>query len=828
MRSSVWYLSLIAAILFVCPSGRTGTCLAQWTNSPSFNLFIDVTFTDGMDEQWKPGAVSDGAGGTIIGWISGGRVFAQRVTNAGIKQWDVGGWGCVPICMTGACYALSIISDAGGGAFLTWHDLRSGSRYQVYAQWVDNAGVPRWQSDGVAICPSPADQFHPAIAADGAGGAIIAWEDMRNSGPGIYNHDIYVQRVDGNGAALWPSNGVALSIAPGMQLRPKVLRDGTGGAIVAWDDHRGGSFDSYAQRIDANGNIQWDLNGAPICTANGDQTYQRMVSDGNGGVVIVWQDWRNWNWDIYAQRVDANGKVQWLPDAVAVGYLPQNQEAPSIIGDGAGGAIIVWQDYRSSNHYDVFAQRIDGNGAIKWWPPNGRSICTAQGHQTSPVIVEDGLGGAIIAWVDGRLGGVSDIYAQRISAVGGLMWATEGVALCTAENNQAWPVLVTDGAGGTIGVWNDFRAGGTWRVYAQRVDAQGQLVGIPPYGNIMGNVTLAGAVVAGLKVMLADMGGNPLPDIMPTTTDENGHYSFNNVLSVPYFVIVVEPLGYYCDQGWQYVTLAPGATLTVDFTLEPAVSINSVKGKGYWMHQFGACVTGNGKTQEGDEYSLLYLIGLVQQHYTPHFDVFANAVTLVDWLQLLCSKNHETMLDRAKGELSALVLNLASQKIGQYMVVTADNRTAGDVLTYVSQLATDGSPSNDELAKDLAEEVNNQKTIRAGIVPVGGILYKGLSGTIDWRFDKNLEAPKSYALYNNYPNPFNPSTTIKYELPKTSEVRLSVFDMLGREVSVLVNERRDAGVHEVRFIASNFSSGVYLYRIRAGEFVQTRKLLLLK
>jgi hypothetical protein len=83
-------------------------------------------------------------------------------------------------------------------------------------------------------------------------------------------------------------------------------------------------------------------------------------------------------------------------------------------------------------------------------------------------------------------------------------------------------------------------------------------------------------------------------------------------------------------------------------------------------------------------------------------------------------------------------------------------------------------------------------------------------------------------LSQNYPNPFNPSTTIKYELPKTSEVRLSVFDMLGREVSVLVNERRDAGVHEVRFIASNFSSGVYLYRIRAGEFVQTRKLLLLK
>lgn len=83
-------------------------------------------------------------------------------------------------------------------------------------------------------------------------------------------------------------------------------------------------------------------------------------------------------------------------------------------------------------------------------------------------------------------------------------------------------------------------------------------------------------------------------------------------------------------------------------------------------------------------------------------------------------------------------------------------------------------------------------------------------------------------MSQNYPNPFNPSTTIKYELPRSSEVKLSVFDMLGREVSVLVNERRDAGVHEVKFDGSNLASGVYFYRLQAGDFVQSRKLVLLK
>jgi len=88
--------------------------------------------------------------------------------------------------------------------------------------------------------------------------------------------------------------------------------------------------------------------------------------------------------------------------------------------------------------------------------------------------------------------------------------------------------------------------------------------------------------------------------------------------------------------------------------------------------------------------------------------------------------------------------------------------------------------------------------------------------------------PTVARLDQNYPNPFNPGTTIKYELPKLAVVRLSVFDILGREVSVLVNERRDAGVHEVKFDGSKIASGVYFYRLRAGDFEQTRKLVVLR
>ena len=98
------------------------------------------------------------------------------------------------------------------------------------------------------------------------------------------------------------------------------------------------------------------------------------------------------------------------------------------------------------------------------------------------------------------------------------------------------------------------------------------------------------------------------------------------------------------------------------------------------------------------------------------------------------------------------------------------------------------------------------------------------------------QMPKSYALLQNYPNPFNPTTTISYQLPVSSNVTLKIFDLLGREVTTLVNERKDAGTYSVRWNASGFASGMYLVRIQArptnggqaGSFVDTKKVLLMK
>jgi hypothetical protein len=92
----------------------------------------------------------------------------------------------------------------------------------------------------------------------------------------------------------------------------------------------------------------------------------------------------------------------------------------------------------------------------------------------------------------------------------------------------------------------------------------------------------------------------------------------------------------------------------------------------------------------------------------------------------------------------------------------------------------------------------------------------------------NEQTPKEYSLGDNYPNPFNPSTTINYSLPVDEKVVLKVYDILGKEVAILVNEQKPAGNYQIKFNASLLSSGVYIYKLQAGDFISSKKMLLLK
>ena len=101
--------------------------------------------------------------------------------------------------------------------------------------------------------------------------------------------------------------------------------------------------------------------------------------------------------------------------------------------------------------------------------------------------------------------------------------------------------------------------------------------------------------------------------------------------------------------------------------------------------------------------------------------------------------------------------------------------------------------------------------------------YQTVLGNIE-----TVEIPNHYSLSQNYPNPFNPVTTIKYGIPKTSNVLIRIYDVLGNEVLTIINEKKSPGVYSESFNASNLSSGVYFYKIEAGSFTDVKKMVLIK
>ncbi len=370
-----------------------------------------------------------------------------------------------------------IVSDGQGGAIIAWQDGRDGT-LNIYAQRVDGTGNTLWTHDGVALCTAAHDQREPQIASDGTGGAIVAWTDYR-SGLIFGPTDVYAQRVDASGNVLWAADGVSLCNVAGNQGPRAIMSDGSGGAIVAWGDRRTTNLDIYVQRVNSNGAPQWTANGVAFCTAVGDQYFVSIDSDGAGGMIGTWTDGRIVSDEsVYAQRVDGAGVALWAVNGVAVCNLPNSQRESNILGDGAGGAMVFWDDYRSGQG-DLYAQRLNASG-VSQWAANGIVLCSAPDFQGQPYSVSDGSSGAIVVWSDYR-GGTSDLYAQRINSAGISQWAANGLALCdTLLVNRGFNSVTADGAGGVIATFQEGSGlGGDGDIYAQRLDSSGARVWEP-------------------------------------------------------------------------------------------------------------------------------------------------------------------------------------------------------------------------------------------------------------------------------------------------------------------------------------------------------------
>ena len=345
----------------------------------------EIAVSAASDGQFMPQAVSDGRGGAIVAWEdyrtgTDWDIYAQRVNAVGKAEWKTDG---VPICLAEWNQRRLRMARSANQVIAVWNDRRGKTNWDIYAQAIDPSGNVLWQANGVPVCTNDADQSTQAILSDGAGGAIFVWEDARRSAE---HQDLYIQRLDANGQPMWKVDGIPVFPSDSLQSDPILLADGANGFYIVWWDVIGyESWHIMAFRLNMDGLPVWD---SPVVVSplDGMQGIPRVASDHDGGLIIAWQIYENFiNDNLYAQRIDPKGRKLWANEGVKICDAPGIQKNASITSDGNGGVIAVWSDERDV-YSDLYAQRVGAFGTIRW-KENGVPICTAGGHQDRPFIV---------------------------------------------------------------------------------------------------------------------------------------------------------------------------------------------------------------------------------------------------------------------------------------------------------------------------------------------------------------------------------------------------------------------------------------------------------
>lgn len=458
---------------------------AAWPASSATGVAVCVAAGD----QMRPAVTTDGDGGVLVFWYDGrsgnADVYGQRVRADGSLDpaWPVGGRA---VCVA-AGNQLNVVAvpDGSGGALVTWIDSRSGAGTDLYGQHVLGDGTldPAWPATGLAIVAAAGDQTSQVLVRDGQSGVFLAWQDLRAGSTA----DIYAQRILSTGmvAPGWPANGLGVCLASGGQTRPTMVQSSSGGVLIAWEDARTDSSDVYALRVSASGvaDPAWPVNGRAICTETRGQVTPVSTPDGAGGAILAWADARSGtSFDLYAAHVQMDGTVDsaWPSGGRLISDAANHQQSPVMVTDAAGGAFVLWRDFRATISFnDLYAHHIQSGGGLDpGWPTNGLALCTATNNQLNFVTQPDGNGGMFVAWGDRRDQSSSDIYALRMNSNGTMAvgWTTNGTAVSTAAHDQIIPQVILDGAGGIILAWQDNRSSSI-DIYAARIDGNGQLGG---------------------------------------------------------------------------------------------------------------------------------------------------------------------------------------------------------------------------------------------------------------------------------------------------------------------------------------------------------------
>ncbi len=773
-------------------------------------------------DQSSPKLCPDGRGGAYIVWsdrrseIHSGDLYFQRVDDRGNPYFDPDS-GAILCDEVREQFKCRIMYGGEASAIFTWEDYRNdptNTVSDIYAQKVDSLGNFVWGSNSVVVCNAPYTQDGARLTTDGAGGAIIAWEDQRVLGA-PFESDIYVQRILANGIAAWTTNGVEICNETGWQHSVLLKPDLNSGAFLVWADLRTGSIGLYIQHVNNSGQIQMTTNGVRVhygidgnvdnpmivqatptrfltvwedtrfagttlfvqvvdqdgnlyLQENGDSLYtivekeaieeSQLVTDFQQGGLLVWRDNRPSNNgfnQVFAQRLDSDGTPLWTFGGVHVFSILEEQQYPHIAGDESGGAFVAWSGIVPGLMYiRIYAQHLDASGNQMWNQRIQVSVSYDVMEDFCRGAVPDGEGGVIITWYGG-VSGDYNVLAQKLDANGNALWQAGGLEVCNVINNQKQPVVIPDGTGGAVFAWEDKRDSVDINVVAQRVDRSGNLVW-PDTGLIVCDTS---NVQGGIQLE-KDSDGN----IFIIWED------YRDSVSLDLYMQKITPSG---------ELLFPHNGLTVVEEVKDQVAPKMV-------------------SDSEDGVYIVWQDGRVAAIDSIRDDIYCSHIV-------------------GNGEL-ADPTGWSWQANGNVVCDAVD-------FQYFPAIATDGEGGGIVVWSDLRA---------SGKDPVFNLFMQRINDfTTSVEIEKSQPVPVKFSLEQNYPNPFNPATRIRYNLSHTGHVKLVIYDILGRKVRILQNQVMTSGSHEVIWNGKNssgtyVSSGIYFYKLEVNDDSIIRKMVLLK
>jgi hypothetical protein len=342
-------------------------------------------------------------------------------------------------------------------------------------------------------------------------------------------------------------------------------------------------------------------------------------------------------------------------------------------------------------------------------------------------------------------------------------------------------------------------------------------------GSVLASCPAAGTGVLGVTVDVYRFGTGDL--VGSAVTDNTGHYAMASLPPGDYTVTLLTPLGYTASTEEIQVSILSGQSSTANFSLTCREITSAPKTIGYWKHQVAVALGGNGQYQV-DAATLCHDLDLIEAHFNSNslnqviiYQPLSGA-TCVEKIEvakdILNLTGSAAMIDRARQQLMALLLNVAAGYISQNEIISADGATVTQAITYCDNLI-DAAGSNVEKAKTIADMINNGQKVPAGMVPLGTM-------SISYSLERNrIQARVSQ-------NPGNQEWTFRFVTQAQGRATLRVYDLAGRHVATVLDGVIPAGAHSIAWAGRGrtgtpLANGLYLARLVTASGTARLKLL---